>query len=516
MSEFENAEMEAKVASPKLPPQLVEFEEALLGGLLLEKEAIEDVVDILKPESFYHAKHGLIYDAICSLRAKTQPIDVMSVTQELKKAKKLNNVGGATYLMGLTQKVSSSAHAEFQARAIAEKFIQRQLITISNEILKESYDDSVEVDELLNNAERKLFEISEGTVKKEAVRINAIMDDAIDQIKAAAENTSGISGVPSGFTVLDSITSGWQNTDLIIVAARPSMGKTAFVVSMCRNMAVDHNRPVAIFSLEMSNVQIVTRMIVSETNIPNDTIKNGTLSNHEWEQLSIQTKKLYDAPMYIDDTPSISLSEFRSKCRRLKAQQDIELVVVDYLQLMTTGMKSGTIREQEVSLISRTLKAIAKELEIPIIALSQLSRGLETRSADKKPQLSDLRESGAIEQDADIVMFINRPERYGLDTDEDGRPMAGMADIIIAKHRNGAIGEVWLHFQANGAKFMDLAPETNRQFNLEHLERNQQEFTAQSSMGASGAEQIGSFESQIGTSDPLIPSSGDNSGAAPF
>jgi replicative DNA helicase len=498
--------MDNELGNIKLPPQVVELEEAVLGALMIERDAIMEVMDILTPDSFYKKKHTFIYEAILSLNSNLEPVDVLTVAQELKKVKKLEEIGGPLYLTALTEKVSSSAHAQFHARIIAQKSIQRGLINTSNEIIKKAYDEAVDVDDLLNFTENEIFKISEGTVKKEAVSIGSAMDQAIEDIKEAGGKADGLSGVPSGFTVLDRVTSGWQRTDLVIIAARPSMGKTAFVISMCRNMAVDHNIPVLVFSLEMSAVQIVTRLIVGETGISNDKIKNGNLTQAEWTQLETQTRKLYDAPMYIDDTPAISISEFRSKCRRLKMQHNIGLVVVDYLQLMTTGAKGGAaMREQEVSLISRTLKAIAKELDVPVLALSQLNRGLESRSADKRPQLSDLRESGAIEQDADIVMFINRPERYGITEDANGRSMIGMGNIILAKHRNGSIGDVWLKFTPNGAKFGDLDYESNKIFNAEWEALQQESLVMQSSMNETAESD---FESEASSQAPELSGAG--------
>lgn len=490
--------IEQQNTAMRLPPQVVDLEESVLGALMLEKDAIQEVADILKEDSFYQKKHAHIYQVILKLHEELQPIDILTVQQELKKIKKLDEVGGVAYLIELTEKVSSSAHAMFYARIIEQKHIQRRLIHISNEIIKRSYDEASDVEELINFSEKSIFDISEGTIKKEAVVIKTVMDEALKRIEEAGMQGDGLSGVPSGMTMLDRVTSGWQKSDLIIIAARPSMGKTAFVVSMCRNMAVDFKKPVAIFSLEMPAVQLATRLIVSETGISNDKIKNGKLAQHEWDQIDIQTKKLYESPIYIDDTPAISITEFRSKCRRLKTQHNIEMVVVDYLQLMTTGAKGGNqMREQEVSLISRTLKAIAKELDVPVIALSQLNRGLESRSADKRPQLSDLRESGAIEQDADIVMFINRPERYGMTQDAEGRSMVGMANVILAKHRNGAIGDVWLKFTSNGAKFSDLDYDTNKVFNAEFEAMHQIESVAMDSEVSAGANNMDAFESQV-------------------
>ncbi len=441
----------------KIPPQALELEEIVLGALMIEGDAIIQVADILTSDSFYKEAHQHIYRAILKLSESHEPIDLMTVLEKLRKEETLEEIGGPQYLAELTSRVNSSAHIEYHARIIAQKYIQRELIRISSEIQNKAFDSSTDVDDLLDFSEKELFDLAYGNIKKDATQIDSIITEAIKQIEEASKRDDGLSGVPCGFTELDRITSGWQRSDLVIIAARPSMGKTAFVLSMARNIGVNHNAGVALFSLEMSSVQLVNRLIVSETEIPSERVRTGKLSKEEWEQLNDKIDRLYKAPIYIDDTPAISLFELRAKCRRLKMQYDISLVVVDYLQLMTAGGDSkGINREQEVSIISRGLKAIAKELNIPIIALSQLNRSVETRGGDKRPQLSDLRESGAIEQDADIVIFIHRPERYGITVDEDGNNVQGLAEIIIAKHRNGAIGSVNLKFRQEFARFMDF------------------------------------------------------------
>lgn len=443
----------------RIPPQAVDLEEAVLGAIMLEKDAVISIVDILKPESFYKEAHQKIYRSIVSLSSREMAIDLLTVTEDLRTKNQLDEVGGPHYLTQLTSRVASAAHVEYHARIIAQKYIQRELIRVASEIQTRAYDESIDVDDLLDFSEQELFEIAEGNIKKEISSLDVLINEAIDQIQEAGKREDSLSGVPSGFTRLDRITSGWQKSDLIIVAARPSMGKTAFALSMARNIAVEHKRPIAIFSLEMSSIQLVNRLIVSETELPADKIRNGRLHEYEWQQLDIKIKKLVDAPIFIDDTPAISLFELRAKCRRLKIQHQIQAVFVDYLQLITgTGDGRGS-REQEVSNISRSLKAIAKELDIPIIALSQLNRSVELRSGDKRPQLSDLRESGAIEQDADLVIFIHRPERYGLTTDEEGNSLVGVAEIIVAKHRNGQIGDIRLRFKDSMAKFVEMDEE---------------------------------------------------------
>jgi replicative DNA helicase len=440
----------------KKPPQAVELEEAVLGAIMLEKDAIISVMDILSAESFYKEAHQKIYKAIIDLSQNLQPIDILTVTEELKKKEELEEVGGPYYITQLTSKVATAAHIEYHARIIAQKHIQRELIRVASQIQTKAYDDSVDVNDLIDFSESELFKVTESNIKKETTKINTLIQEAISQIEEASNREEGLSGVPSGFTKLDRVTSGWQRSDLVIIAARPSMGKTAFVLSMARNMAVEHERPIGIFSLEMSSLQLVNRLIVSETELSSDKIRNGKLEPWEWEQLEYKIKKLVNAPIYIDDTPAITVFELRSKCRRLKDQYNVEAIFLDYLQLMSGPGDNRGNREQEVSVISRSLKGIAKELDVPIIALSQLNRSVELRSGDKRPQLSDLRESGAIEQDADMVLFIHRPERYGIIDDGEGNSLLGIAEIILAKHRNGALADIQLKFRSELAKFEEL------------------------------------------------------------
>lgn len=441
----------------KIPPQALDLEAAVLGAIMLEKDAILSVLDILVPECFYQDANQRIFSAAVELSNREKPIDLLTITEELRKRNELEQVGGATYISQLTSRVGSAAHLEYHARIIAQKYIQRELIRVSTEIQTKSYDETIDVDDLLDFSERELLNIAEGNIKKETVKIDKLVAEAISQIEEAGKRDDSLSGIPSGYSQLDRMTSGWQKSDLVIIAARPSMGKTAFVLSMARNIAVDHERPVAFFSLEMSSIQLVNRLIVAETQLPSDKIRNGRLENYQWEQLEYKIKDLEQAPIYIDDTPAISIFEIRAKCRRLKQKYDVQAVIIDYLQLMTAGGNSNMgSREQEVSNISRSLKSIAKELNIPIIALSQLNRSVEMRSGNKRPQLSDLRESGAIEQDADLVIFIHRPEYYGLDTDEEGMSLKGIAEIIVAKHRNGPVGDVQLKFTKEYARFSNL------------------------------------------------------------
>ena len=442
----------------KVPPQAIELEEAVLGALMLEKDALTSVIDILKVESFYKEAHKVIFQAILDLFTESQPIDLLTVTTQLRKNGALEVAGGAFYITELTSKVASAANIEFHARIITEQSIKRELIRISSTIQKDAFEDTTDVFELLDAMEQSLFEISEKNIRKNYATMSSIMRDAIAELEVRKNQKDGLTGVPSGFTALDRVTSGWQKSDLVIIAARPAMGKTAFVLSVLRNAAVDHNRPVAIFSLEMSSVQLVNRLISSEAELDSDKIKKGTLADHEWAQLVHKTAKLSKAPLFVDDTPALSILELRAKCRKLKAQHDIQMVVVDYLQLMSGDSKGGFggNREQEIASISRALKKIAKELSIPVIALSQLSRAVETRGGDKRPQLSDLRESGAIEQDADMVMFLYRPEYYGITEDEGGASTAGVGEVIIAKHRNGSLENIKLRFIGRYTKFTDL------------------------------------------------------------
>lgn len=440
----------------RIPPQAVDFEEAILGAILIDNSAINQVIDILTPESFYKEEHQIIFTAVKDLFGNSQPVDILTVANELRRTAQIDDIGGDYYLVELSQKVSSSAHSEYHARIIVQKHIQREMIRVASGIINKAFDETTDVFDLLDDAEQDLFEVAHGNVAKN-------YESAQDLVKAALERISeiskkeGLSGVPSGFTKIDRVTAGWQPSDLVILAARPGMGKTAFVLSMARNITVDHKKPVAVFSLEMSSVQLITRLISSETGLTSEKLRKGTLEDHEWEVLLSKVKNLEKAPLFIDDTPSISVFDLRAKCRRLKATHDIQLIIIDYLQLMTAGGSKGSgNREQEISTISRSLKSIAKELNVPVIALSQLSRAVETRGGDKRPMLSDLRESGAIEQDADIVSFIYRPEYYQITEWEDQTPCEGQAEFMIAKHRNGGLENVKLRFQGNLAKFSDL------------------------------------------------------------
>lgn len=439
----------------KVPPQATDLEEAVLGALMLEKDALSTVIDILKPESFYSDAHTEIYKAITELFNHSEPVDMRTVVSQLRKNGKLEFVGGAYYIAELTSKVTSAAHIEYHARVVSEMAIKRELIRVASEIHNKAYEDTTDVFNLLDHTESELFKISESNIRKNYDNMRSLMTKAILELEERKNHQDGLTGVPSGFTRLDRITGGWQKSDLVIIAARPGMGKTAFVVSAMRNAAVEFNKGVAIFSLEMSSVQLVNRMISGEAELESEKLKRGDLRDYEWQQLVHKTTKLSEAPIFIDDTPALGILELRAKCRRLKAQHDIQLVIIDYLQLMS-GDSSGGNREQEIASISRALKGIAKELDVPVLALSQLSRAVETRGGDKRPQLSDLRESGSIEQDADMVMFLYRPEYYGITEDESGMPTEGVGEVIIAKHRNGSLENVPLKFIGKYTKFADL------------------------------------------------------------
>ncbi|MBI1193387.1 MAG: replicative DNA helicase [Bacteroidetes bacterium] len=442
----------------KLPPQARELEEAVLGAMLIDRDAVSEIIDILKPESFYLDAHQTVYRAIMGLFERSEPVDILTVTEALRKSGELEMAGGAYFIAELSNKVSSAANVEHHARIVSQKHIQRELISISTTIIKDAYEDTTDVLELLDRSEQALFGVAEQNLRRSYDSMNTLIAKAIKEIDEVRQHEDSLTGIPSGFTALDRLTSGWQKSDLIVIAARPGMGKTAFTLALGRNAAVDFKKPVALFSLEMSSVQLVKRLISMETELTGDKIRKGNLAEHEWIQLTKMTGNLADAPIFIDDTPALNIFELRAKCRRLKQKHDVQLIVIDYLQLMsgTPNGKQGN-REQEISNISRSLKSIAKELNVPVIALSQLSRAVETRGGVKKPMLSDLRESGAIEQDADMVIFLYRPEYYGLTQDDNGSQFpAGYAEVIIAKHRNGALENVPVRFIDKFAKFTDM------------------------------------------------------------
>lgn len=458
-----NDDMEQLAQLGRVQPKAVEVEKAVLGACIIEQDAFAMVSDFLKPSSFYDSKHQHIFQAIQSLAAANAPIDVVTVTDQLQKQGALEDAGGAAYVAELSRMMLSAAHLEYHARIVADKAMARELISYTSKVQKEAYEDGIDVNELMQKAEGMLFELSKSQLKKDFTHIDPVIEDAYQMLRKAAARTDGMSGLPSGFDKLDKLTSGWQNSDLIIIAARPAMGKTAFVLSMAKNMTVDHKIPVAVFSLEMANVQLVNRMIVNVCEIPGEKIKSGQLAPYEWAQLDHRINALFGAPLYLDDTPSLSVFELRTKARRLVRDYGVKIIIIDYLQLMNaSGMSYGS-RQEEVSTISRSLKGLAKELNIPIIALSQLNRSVETRTTNnpdspdsKRPQLSDLRESGAIEQDADMVCFIHRPEYYKIYKDQHGNDLKGIAEFIVAKHRNGAVEDVRLRFTSEYARFSNV------------------------------------------------------------
>ena len=456
---FENQNQPVvNLSTGTIPPQALDLEEAVLGAMLIDEKGVNEIIDILSPEVFYKKSHQLIFESIQRLFTLSEPIDLLTVSADLKKNKNFESAGGDFYLISLSQKVSSSAHIEFHSRIIQQKYIQRRLITISNEIIQKSYSETTDVMDLLDEAESKLYDVVQGNLKTPTESAQSLVIKAKKRIEEI-QNQDGLSGVSTGFDKLDTLTSGWQPSDLIIIAARPGMGKTALALSMARNISVKQGIPVAFFSLEMSSVQLITRLISSETGLTSDKLRTGKLKEHEWKQLNVKVSDLESAPLFIDDSPSLTIFELRAKARRLASSHGIKLIMIDYLQLMNIGStnKAGN-REQEISTISRNLKALAKELDIPVIALSQLSRAVETRSGTKRPILSDLRESGAIEQDADIVSFLYRPEYYGINEwdDEMRTPSEGQGEFIVAKHRNGALDSIKLKFDPSLGKFEDI------------------------------------------------------------
>lgn len=442
----------------KVPPQAPELEEAVLGACMLEKDTFAQVLEIIQSaECFYNDAHQKIYAAMRRLFDKGTPVDLLTITDELRKTSELELVGGAYYLSRLTMSVLSSAHVEAHARIVMEKFIQRELIRISGSVITDAYEDSTDVFDLLDKAEAGLYEITDKHLRKNFKSLQDVLVQTMNEIDEARKKTDDLTGVPTGFKQLDALTSGWQKTDLIILAARPSVGKTAFCLNLAMNAAMNAGKefPVAFFSLEMGAGQIVKRLLSAVTDVRLEAITRGKMAEHEFIQMSQRMTKLAQAKIYIDDQAALNIFELRAKARRLKQKHGIQMIIIDYLQLMHGGDKNGN-REQEISKISRDLKALAKELDVPIIALSQLSRAVETRKESKVPQLSDLRESGAIEQDADMVMFLYRPEYYGINNDAMGETIEGETHIHIAKHRNGSLGNVKVRFIKEYQRFVDM------------------------------------------------------------
>ena len=477
-----------------LQPQALEVEKAVLGALMIDKDAYAIVCETLRPESFYEPRNQKVYTAIRDLSMSERPVDVLTVTEQLAKMGSLDEVGGPTYIAELSSRVASSANIEYHANIIAQKSLARQLISFASGVETKAFDETIDIDDLMQEAEGELFEISQKNMKKDYTQINPVIDQAIKTIQAAHANTDGLTGVSTGYHKLDDMTSGWQASDLVIIAGRPAMGKTSFALSMAKNIAADLRVPMAFFSLEMSNVQLVNRLISNVCEIQGSKILNGQLRQDEWDRLDKRINNLLDAPLYIDDTPGLSVFELRTKARRLVREHDIKLIMIDYLQLMNANGMRFSSRQEEVSTISRSLKGLAKELDIPILALSQLNRGVESREGleGKRPQLSDLRESGAIEQDADMVIFVHRPEYYHIYQDDSGHDLRGMAQIIIAKHRKGATGDVLLSFRGEFTRFEN--PEDR------NLDGSQSLMSGSGGGPAAGGEIIGS---RLNDDDPF-------------
>ena len=440
---MENNSKELKV---KVPPQALEAEEAVLGAMLTSKEAVSRGLEILISDHFYKDSHRRIFESMNNLFDEGEPVDAVAVINELKKRKKLDASGGAYFLTGLADSVPTSANIDYYAQIVLEKASLRRLISVATDLSSDAFNDEHGLEDILDRAEQRIFSISQGRLKGKFQQLSPVLQETFEQLDKIHQRPGSVTGVPTGLTDLDEITSGFQVGELIIVAGRPSMGKTALALTFARNAAVEHKIPVGIFSLEMSNSQLAMRLLTSEARVDSHLVRTGKLPTEQWKNLSLSVGNLADAPIYLDDTPAMGITELRAKSRRLKAEKDVQLIMVDYLQMMHGGSGSES-RQQEISQISRSLKALAKEISVPVIALSQLSRAPEARS-DHRPQLSDLRESGAIEQDADVVMFLYRKWVYSRD-EEDRRK----AEIIVSKQRNGPTGTVPLIFVDSYAKF---------------------------------------------------------------
>ena len=445
-----------------LQPQAPEIERVVLGALMIDKDAFSVVSEILKPETFYEPRNQKIYSAIQKLSMDENPVDIMTVMEELKRQGTLEEVGGPTYIVDLSSHVASSANIEYHSRILAQKYTARQLISFASVVATKAFDETVDVDELMQDTEKNLFELSQKNMKQDYSHVEPVVNEAIRILQKAAENKGELTGIPTGYAKLDDMTAGWQASDLVIIAGRPAMGKTSFALSLAKNIAVDYQRPIAFFSLEMNNVQLANRLMSNVCEIEGKKILNGQLDAEEWKRLDANVGRLANSPIYVDDTPAMSIFELRTKARRLVREKNVQVIMIDYLQLMNAnGARFGN-RQEEVSTISRSLKGLAKELNIPILALSQLNRTVEGRDGleGKRPQLSDLRESGAIEQDADMVLFVHRPEYYRIFEDEKGNDLRGKAQIIIAKHRKGGTGDVLLEFKGEYTSFRNPTAST--------------------------------------------------------
>lgn len=444
-------------------PQAPDMEKAVLGALMIDKDAYLEVCDLLRPESFYEPRNQMVYEAIQQLSMEESPVDVLTVVDKLEKTGNLNEVGGPGYIAELSSMVVTSANIEYHANVVAEKSLSRQMAHYVSIIGKKTYDETYDIKDVIQEADSLLLEISQKSVKKDYSVLAPIVNQAVKVVEAAYANKGGLTGISTGFYKLDDMTCGWQKSDLVIIAGRPAMGKTAFALSLAKNIAVDQKIPMAFFSLEMTSVQLANRLMANNCQIEGHKLLSGQLKRDDWDRLDKHLNSLLEAPLYIDDTEGIPVMELRTKIRRLVKEHHIELVMVDYLQLMTASGMRYNNRQEEISLISRALKGMAKEFNIPIIALSQLNRGVDTREGPegKRPRLSDLRESGAIEQDADMVIFLHRPEYYGLPQSEDGSiDYRGKAEVIISKHRKGAVGIIMMDFKGEYTRFEN--PEDNR------------------------------------------------------
>ena len=451
-----NGQLPQEVSYGHIMPQAPEVEKAVLGALMIDKDAYLEVSSLLVPESFYEPRNQMVYEAIQQLSRDESPVDLLTVTDMLGKMGKLEEVGGPGYIADLSSKVATSANIEYHANVVAEKFLSRQMIQYVNVIGKKAFDETNDIKDVVQEAESSLFELSQKNMKKDYSVLAPVVDKAMEIVKIAHSNKGGITGISTGYYKLDEMTCGWQNSDLVIIAGRPAMGKTAFALSLAKNIAADQKIPLAFFSLEMSDVQLANRLMSNVCMIEGHKLLSGQLDRGDWLRLDKKLDKLKEAPLYIDDTEGLSIMELRTKARRLVREKGVRLIMIDYLQLMTaSGMKFNS-RQEEVSIISRSLKGLAKELNIPVLALSQLNRGVESRvgAEGKRPQLSDLRESGAIEQDADMVIFLHRPEYYHILMSEDGLiDYQGKAEVVISKHRKGATGIIMMNFKGEYTRF---------------------------------------------------------------
>jgi replicative DNA helicase len=443
---------QASVNTERLPPQALEAEISVLGAMLLDKSAVGEVLEVLDESAFYRESHRKIFNAILQLFERNEPADLVTVTEELRRLKQLEQVGGRVYLASLLENVATAANVGYHAEIVLKKAILRRLIEVATQIVGQGYEDVEEVNELLDRAEQQIFSIREKRLKRGFIPLEKVLHTTFEAIEKLHDRQGGVIGVPSGFIKLDELTAGFQSGDLVIIAGRPSMGKTAFALNVARHASVEAKIPVAVFSLEMAGYQLAQRMLCSEARVDAHRVRAGTLPDEDWSKLSICVGALAEAPIYIDDTPGLGVLDIRAKARRLLAEKNIGMVIVDYLQLMQ-GPRGAESRQQEIAMISRSLKSLAKELQVPILALSQLSRAVETRGGDRRPQLSDLRESGALEQDADVVLFIYRGELY----DPDNEDVKGKAEIVIGKQRNGPTGKVHLTFNSRYTRFDEPA-----------------------------------------------------------